>query len=130
MYANFIYFILILLIYLTYQPSEIPAFSGLESLLAAGGALPGICGLTRAMFRRIENRIGRLSSERLDQMFHTTQFRSSGSGRGALCPEHLWAEPSLPREPPAADRPLADPSGAAFSIAFCRLPQRGLGLRL
>ena len=77
MYGNFLYFILVLLIYLTYQPSEIPAFSGMESLLLLGVLSLAFAGLTRVMFRRIENRIGLLNSERLDQLFHTTQFRSS-----------------------------------------------------
>ena len=32
MFGNFLYFIIVLLIYLTYQPSEETYFSGLESL--------------------------------------------------------------------------------------------------
>jgi Zn-dependent protease with chaperone function len=77
MYGNFLYFILVLLIYLTYQPSENPAFSGPESLLLLGALSLAFAGLVRALFRRVENRVDRLNFARLDQMFHAAQFRSS-----------------------------------------------------
>jgi len=77
MYGNFIYFILVLLIYLTYQPSEDPTFSGLESLFLFGGLSLAFAALTRLMFRRIERRVGRADFARLDQLFHATQLRSS-----------------------------------------------------
>jgi Zn-dependent protease with chaperone function len=77
MYANFIYFILVLLIYLTYQPAEDPTFSGLESLFLFIGLSLAFAGLTRLMFRRIERRVERTDFARLDQLFHAVQLRSS-----------------------------------------------------
>jgi Zn-dependent protease with chaperone function len=77
MYGNFIYFILVLLIYLTYQPPENPTFSGLESLLLLAGLSLAFAGFTRLMFRRIERHTGKAGFARLDQLFHTAQLRSS-----------------------------------------------------
>ncbi len=77
MFGNFIYFILVLLIYLTYQPPEDPTLSGLESLLLSGGLALAFAGFTRSMFRRVERRVGRMDFARLDQLFHSTQLRSS-----------------------------------------------------
>ncbi len=77
MYGNFIYFILVLLIYLTYQPPEDPTFSGPESLLLFGGLSLAFTGLTLIMFRRIERQMTRVGFARLDQLFHATQLRSS-----------------------------------------------------
>ncbi len=77
MYGNFIYFILVLLIYLTYQPPEDPTFGVLESLLLFGGLSLAFAGFTRIMFRRIERQVGRADFARLDQLFHATQLRSS-----------------------------------------------------
>ncbi|MCU0590008.1 MAG: M48 family metalloprotease [Desulfobacterales bacterium] len=77
MYGNFIYFILVLLIYLTYQPPEDPTFSGLESLFLFGGLSLAFAGLTLIMFRRIERQMTRVGFARLDQLFHATQLRSS-----------------------------------------------------
>jgi Zn-dependent protease with chaperone function len=77
MYGNFIYFILVLLIYLTYQPPEDPTFGGIEGLLLFGGLALAFAGLTRAMFRRIVRLAGQADFAWLDQRFHATQLRSS-----------------------------------------------------
>ena len=77
MYGNFIYFILVLLIYLTYQPPEDPTFSTTESLLLFGGLALAFAGFTRLLFRRIDRRIGQLGFAHLDQIFQATQLRSS-----------------------------------------------------
>ena len=77
MYGNFIYFIIVLLIYLTYQPPEDPTFGGIESLLLFGGLSLAFAGLTRILFRRIARQAGSADFARLDQRFHATQLRSS-----------------------------------------------------
>jgi Zn-dependent protease with chaperone function len=77
MYGNFIYFILVLLIYLTYQSPEELTLGGLESLLLAAGLALAFAGFTRSMFRRVDRQVGRTDFARLDQLFHSTQLRSS-----------------------------------------------------
>jgi Zn-dependent protease with chaperone function len=77
MYGNFIYFILVLLIYLTYQPPEDPTFNVAESMLLFGGLALAFAGFTRLLFRRIDRRIGQLGFARLDQIFQAAQLRSS-----------------------------------------------------
>jgi Zn-dependent protease with chaperone function len=77
MYGNFIYFILVLLIYLTYQPPEDPTLSGLESLLLFGGLALAFAWFTRNLFRRIELRVGQTGFADLDARFHALQLRSS-----------------------------------------------------
>jgi Zn-dependent protease with chaperone function len=77
MYGNFLYFILVLLIYLTYQPPEDPTFSGLDSLFLFSAIFLAFTGLTRIMFRHIERQDTRVGFARLDQLFHSTQLRSS-----------------------------------------------------
>jgi Zn-dependent protease with chaperone function len=107
MYANFIYFILVLLIYLTYPIPESPAFSGLESLLLLGLLSMMFAALTRLMFRRLRNRIGQVSFTRLDQLFHAAQFRSSALAvaifalniYGLSLPAHVNALPLIGRWP-------------------------------
>jgi Zn-dependent protease with chaperone function len=77
MYGNFIYFILVLLIYLTYQPPEDPTLSGLESLLLFGGLTLAFAWFTRSLFRRVELRVGQTGFADLDARFHALQLRSS-----------------------------------------------------
>jgi hypothetical protein len=69
MYGNFIYFILVLLIYLTYQPPEDPTLSGLESLLLFGGLTLAFAWFTRSLFRRVELRVGQTGFADLDARF-------------------------------------------------------------
>jgi Zn-dependent protease with chaperone function len=77
MYGNFIYFILVLLIYLTYQPPEDPTLRGLESLLLFGGLALAFAWFTRSLFRRVELRVGQTGFADLDARFHALQLRSS-----------------------------------------------------
>jgi Zn-dependent protease with chaperone function len=77
MFGNFIYFILVLLIYLTYQPSEVAYFSGPESLLLFALLTGAFAGVTRFGFKRIERRLGVLPFAQLDALFHAAELRSS-----------------------------------------------------
>ncbi len=77
MYGNFIYFILVLLIYLTYQPPEDPTPGGLESLLLFAGLSAAFAWFTRRQFGRIERRAEQVDVAQLDARFHALQLRSS-----------------------------------------------------
>jgi Zn-dependent protease with chaperone function len=75
MYANFIYFIVVLLIYSTYQPADEPNFNSFETLvyflvLALGYAL-----LTWVQFSRLENRLNRAYSAEPSNTFNSTLNR-------------------------------------------------------
>jgi len=75
MFGNFIYFILVLLIYLTYPASEETNFSGGLSLLFCLLLSIAFAGFTRLSFKRIENQVGRLGFSRSDTRFQSTQMR-------------------------------------------------------
>jgi len=77
MFGNFIYFILVLLIYLTYPASEETNFTGSLSLLLGLLLSLAFAGFTRLSFNRIENQIERLGFSRSDTLFHSTQLRCS-----------------------------------------------------
>jgi Zn-dependent protease with chaperone function len=77
MFGNFIYFILVLLIYSTYQPSEDVGLSLGESLLLFALLAVAFAAFTQLVFRRIERRIDRLPFGVLDQMYHAALLRSS-----------------------------------------------------
>ncbi len=77
MFGNFIYFILALLIYSTYQPSEEVGLGLGESLLLFAALALAFAAFTQLDFRRIERRIGRLPFETLDQMYQAALLRSS-----------------------------------------------------
>ena len=77
MFGNFIYFILVLLIYSTYQPSEEIGLTAPESLQLFALLALTFAGFTRLAFKRIERRIDHLPFALLDQMFHAAQLRSS-----------------------------------------------------
>jgi Zn-dependent protease with chaperone function len=77
MFGNFIYFILVLLIYSTYQPSEEAGLGLGESLLLFALLSLAFAGFTQLVFRRIERRIDRLPFAALDQMYHAALLRSS-----------------------------------------------------
>jgi Zn-dependent protease with chaperone function len=77
MFGNFLYFIVALLVYATYQPSEAPNFSlpeamGLFLLLSLLFEL-----LTRAQFRRLLKATDREAFHRLDQRFNALVTRHS-----------------------------------------------------
>jgi len=57
MFANFIYFIVVLLIYATYRPADEPNFAPVQTLLYFVALTLGYVALTWIQFRRIENRI-------------------------------------------------------------------------
>jgi Zn-dependent protease with chaperone function len=77
MFGNFLYFIIVLLIYLTYQPSEKTYFSGLESLTLFIGLIAAFFYLTLFLFRRVEKRVGIGDFTRLDHQFHAILTRQS-----------------------------------------------------
>jgi len=77
MFGNFIYVILVLLIYLTYPASEETNFTPSVSLLFCLLLSLAFAGFTRLSFNRIERRIARLGFVRSDTLFHSTQLRCS-----------------------------------------------------
>ncbi len=77
MFGNFIYLILVLLIYLTYPASEETNFTGSLSLLLALLLGLAFAGFTRLSFKRIETQIGRLGFSRSDALFQSTLLRCS-----------------------------------------------------
>ena len=77
MFGNFIYFILVLLIYLTYPAAEETHFTGSVSLLFCLLLSLAFAGFTHLSFKRIENQMGRLGLSRSDTRFHSTQLRCS-----------------------------------------------------
>jgi len=77
MFGNFLYFIIVLLIYLTYQPSEDTNFSGFESVSLFIGLIVVFFYFTSFLFRRIEKRIALGDLARLDHHFHAVLTRQS-----------------------------------------------------
>ncbi len=77
MFGNFIYFILVLLIYLTYQPSDETNFTAFESFALFFSLVIGFAYLTRFQFQRIERRIARGQYLHIDHRFHTTLLHQS-----------------------------------------------------
>jgi len=77
MFGNFLYFIIVLLIYLTYQPSEETNFSGLEAFTLFIGLIVVFFYFTSFLFRRIERRIAIGDFSRLDHQFHAVLTRQS-----------------------------------------------------
>lgn len=77
MFGHFIYFILVLLIYLTYQPGTQTHFSGFTSLLCALGLGFLYLVLTRSIFRRLEKQVGEDGRYHLDHRFHAAILRQS-----------------------------------------------------
>ncbi len=77
MFGNFIYFIIVLLIYLTYQPSDETNFSGLETVTLFIGFILLFFFFTAFLFRRLERRIANGEFARLDAQFHSILMRQS-----------------------------------------------------
>ena len=77
MFGNFIYFILALLIYSTYQPSEDPGIAAAESLLLFAALALAFVAFTFLAFARIARRADTVPFQRLDQMFHSAQLQCS-----------------------------------------------------
>jgi Zn-dependent protease with chaperone function len=77
MFGNFIYFILVLLIYLTYQPSEETNFTAVEAVMLFFSLVLIFSLVTRLQFQRIEKRITRGNYLQLDHQFNATVLRQS-----------------------------------------------------
>lgn len=77
MFGNFLYFIVVLLIYSTYQPTEKTNFTAFETLLLFIGLTVAFAGVTRALFSRLEKRLSRESISRIDPVFNATVTRQS-----------------------------------------------------
>ncbi|MEJ2658028.1 MAG: M48 family metallopeptidase, partial [Desulfobacterales bacterium] len=77
MFSNFIYYIVVLLIYSTYQPSEKTNFGGLETLFLFVALIAVFSGITRLRFRRIERQILKQSPFRLDHKFRSALTHQS-----------------------------------------------------
>jgi len=77
MFGNFLYFIVVLLIYSTYQPAQETNFSPIETVFLFAGLAVVFGLLTLRAFRRLERRIALESLARLDHAFGTLQNRHS-----------------------------------------------------
>jgi len=77
MFANFIYFIVVLLIYATYQPSEETYFAGFDTLLMFVGLTAVFAYLNWLQFRMLRLRIARDTFSGLDNRFHNLLTRMS-----------------------------------------------------
>jgi Zn-dependent protease with chaperone function len=77
MFRNFIYFIVVLLIYTTYQPSEEPNFPPLETLVLFISLFVGFIGVTWFQFNRLEQRISHDSLLQLDHRFNSLITRQA-----------------------------------------------------
>ncbi len=77
MFGNFLYFIIVLLIYLTYQPAEETNFSGFETFTLFIGLIAFFFYFTAFLFRRLEKRISNGEFAQLDSQFHTIVMRQS-----------------------------------------------------
>ena len=77
MFGNFIYFILVLLIYLTYQPSEETFFTAFDAVTLFFCLIILFSFLTRFQFQRIERRIAKGQYLRIDHQFNTAIVQQS-----------------------------------------------------
>jgi Zn-dependent protease with chaperone function len=77
MFGNFLYFIIVLLIYLTYQPSEETNFNGFETITLFIGLIVFFYYFTAFLFRRLEKRIANGDFPQLDSLFHSILMRQS-----------------------------------------------------
>ena len=77
MFGNFLYFIIVLLIYLTYQPTEETNFNGLETVTLFIGFIALFFYFTAFLFRRLEKRIASNDFAALDTQFHSILMRQS-----------------------------------------------------
>jgi Zn-dependent protease with chaperone function len=77
MFGNFLYFIIVLLIYLTYQPSEETNFSAFKTIALFIGLIAFFFYFTAFLFRRLEKRIANGDFSQLDSLFHSILMRQS-----------------------------------------------------
>ncbi len=75
MFGNFIYFIVALLIYTTYQPASEPQVGPFYSLIMFFGLIAVFAAGTRMIFRSINQRIGRTDFASLDYQFNSAVTR-------------------------------------------------------
>jgi Zn-dependent protease with chaperone function len=79
MFGNFIYFIVVLLLYTTYPPAESPRFGPVETLSLFLLLYVAYASFCRLQFQRLENRIHREGFSRLDHDFSRVQTRMSAA---------------------------------------------------
>lgn len=77
MFGNFIYFIIVLLIYSTYQPSEDTNFTSIETFILFIGLTAAFAGITWIQFYRIEKRLSQGEFAQLSHKFSSTLTRQS-----------------------------------------------------
>ncbi|OEU62207.1 MAG: hypothetical protein BBJ57_09565 [Desulfobacterales bacterium PC51MH44] len=77
MFGNFIYFIIVLLIYSTYQPSEDTNFTAVETLFLFIALIVVFTWITWVQFHRLEKRLSRESIPQLAHKFSSTLTRQS-----------------------------------------------------
>jgi Zn-dependent protease with chaperone function len=77
MFGNFIYFIVVLLIYATWQPLAETQFNVFFSLCAGFGLLAGFAGITWFSFYRIAGKTSDMGLASIDQRFTATVTRLS-----------------------------------------------------
>ena len=77
MFSNFIYFIVVLLIYSTYQPSENTNFTAPETLFLFVCLIVIFAAITWIQFHRVEKQILKQHSIHHDHKFRSTLTRQS-----------------------------------------------------
>ncbi|PIP39040.1 MAG: peptidase [Desulfobacterales bacterium CG23_combo_of_CG06-09_8_20_14_all_51_8] len=77
MFGNFLYYIIALLIYSTYQPPAEAGFGSVESIALFIGLSGLFFVFTHHQFQKIEERISQASSHYLDNLFHSALTRQS-----------------------------------------------------
>jgi Zn-dependent protease with chaperone function len=77
MFRNFIYFIVVLLIYTTYQPSKEPNFTPFETIFLFVGISVFFSVITRFQFRKLERQLPGESLYRLDHKFNAIVNRQA-----------------------------------------------------
>jgi len=82
MFGNFIYFIVVLLLYTTYPPTESPRFGSAETFTLFFLLYVAYASFCRLQFQRLENRIHREGFTRLDHDFSRIQTRMSVAAIG------------------------------------------------
>ena len=77
MFGNFIYFIVVLLIYLIYEPPQDIVLNGLETFALFCGFLVLFVLFTRLQFQQLSRRIAGSSFKSLDNRYHAIVLRQS-----------------------------------------------------
>ena len=77
MFSNFIYFIVVLLIYATYQPAAETNFTSIDTALLFAALHILFITYNRSLFQRLQHRVTRESFTRLDNRFNNLLTRQS-----------------------------------------------------